>query len=57
MNKKSYGEKVNTGNHFTLLYNYIPQIDKYIYSQFDILWYMTLGLFKLFNVLCLFNFY
>lgn len=48
MNKKSHGEKVN--NHFTLLYNYIPQIDKYmyIYSQFDILWYMTLGLFKLF---------
>lgn len=40
MNKKSHGEKVN--NHFTLLYNYIPQIDKYI------LWYMTLGLFKLF---------
>lgn len=46
MNKKFHGEKVN--NHFTLLYNYIPQIDKYIYSQFDILWYMTLGLFKLF---------
>lgn len=46
MNKKSHGEKVN--NHFTLLYNYIPQIDKYINSQFDILWYMTLGLFKLF---------